>query len=59
MGLKRIYNDIDIKCKYYSLCNKVVKISDLEAHEDDCQAPPCKSKYVCGNNITRGKKFGT
>ena len=35
-ALIKIYNDLDIKCKFAPNCNKVIKLGDLEAHEREC-----------------------
>jgi E3 ubiquitin-protein ligase NRDP1 len=52
-ALMRIYNDLDIRCKYYDQCKTVLKISDLEDHEKVCQIPKCENFEICGN---RSKK---
>lgn len=49
----RIYNDLDIRCKYYDQCKTVLKIADLEDHEKVCQIPKCENFEICGN---RSKK---
>ena len=43
MALLRIYNDLDIKCKFAPTCSKIIKLGDIEAHEAVCQIPNCSN----------------
>lgn len=35
-ALSRIYNDLDIKCSYFDICKKTLKMYDLNEHEKKC-----------------------
>jgi E3 ubiquitin-protein ligase NRDP1 len=49
-ALAKYYRNLDIQCRY-SNCKKVVKLSDLPAHEMNCQLPKCCNFEQCGNTI--------
>lgn len=52
-ALLRMYNDLDVKCKYYDQCKQVVKLVDLEQHEKICQLPKCGNFELCGNYMKK------
>ncbi|CAD8170313.1 unnamed protein product [Paramecium octaurelia] len=47
-SLKRIYDDLEIRCQY---CQKPFKIAEIEKHENNCQIPKCSNYDICGNNL--------
>jgi len=53
----RIYNDLDIRCKYYDQCKTILKIADLEVHEKVCQLPKCENFEICGNRSKKVRGF--
>jgi len=50
-ALMRIYNDLDVKCKFYVQCKQIVKLIDLDKHEKVCQLPKCANYDVCQNFV--------
>ncbi|CAD8093887.1 unnamed protein product [Paramecium primaurelia] len=48
-SLKKIYDDLEIKCSY---CTKPFKIADVDRHELNCKLPKCNNYDICGNNLT-------
>lgn len=40
MALKKLYNNLDIRCSNHK-CNKVVKLIDLQVHEEMCLKVKC------------------
>jgi len=52
-ALMRIYNDLDIQCKFFDQCKTTLKMSDLEAHEKVCQLPKCENFDICGNRSSK------
>jgi hypothetical protein len=55
-ALRRIYNNIEIKCRFFDKCNRKVLMTDLELHEKNCQKPKCKNYDVCASNCN--DRFG-
>ena len=50
-ALRRIYNDLDIKCKFFNKWNQIVKLCDLDKHEQLCQLPKCFNFEQCNNLV--------
>lgn len=46
VSLKRMYNNIDIKCTH---CKKTKKLGDIVEHEMKCNKPKCLMHEYCGN----------
>lgn len=47
--LMKLYNELNIKCKYYDDCQTILKVADLESHEKICNVPKCANYDICGN----------
>lgn len=59
-SLYRVYNELEIRCKYFEKCKRVVKLYDLEGHENNCAKVRCCNYEVCkgesaANKLFRGK----
>lgn len=54
--LLKIYNDLDVKCKYDN-CQRMMKLGDLKEHEAKCQKPKCWNFESCsGCDIPRKER---
>ncbi|KAL4430530.1 hypothetical protein ABPG74_005455 [Tetrahymena malaccensis] len=49
-ALQRMYNNLEIRCKNQK-CNKVVKLCDLEKHEQECCTPNCINFDNCEKKV--------
>jgi E3 ubiquitin-protein ligase NRDP1 len=49
-ALAKMYRNLDVKCRFPN-CNKIVKVSDLNQHEMNCQMPQCEFFSQCGNTV--------
>lgn len=45
-ALSKIYNGLEVKC---TKCPKVVSLSDLDRHEENCGKPKCWNEQICLN----------
>ncbi|CAD8090661.1 unnamed protein product [Paramecium sonneborni] len=53
-SLKKIYDDLEIRCSY---CPKSFKIAEIEKHEINCKLPKCVNYEVCGNIVGSTYEF--
>ncbi|CAD8098948.1 unnamed protein product [Paramecium primaurelia] len=53
-SLKKIYDDLELKCSY---CPKSFKIGDIDNHEFNCKLPKCINYEICGNTIGTANEF--